>query len=103
MEINKSAKPGIETRSSGSQAARHDQPGNKPAAGEAASATGAAERGDKVTLTGAAQRLLEMAGDGQQGAPVDQSRVQALRQSIEDGTYQVDPAQIARALWQADN
>jgi flagellar biosynthesis anti-sigma factor FlgM len=101
MEISKSAKPGIEARNSGSQNVRADRASGKAAAApEPGKAT---ESGDKVTLTSAAQRLLEAASDGEQGAPVNQARVEALRQSIEDGTYQVDPGQIAQALWRADN
>ncbi len=100
MEINKSGKAPIEPRSSGGSASKLDTA--RSDARKTQAAAGSEAQGDKVTLTGAAQRLLDMARETE-GAPVDQAKVEALRQALADGTYQVDPAKIAQALWRMDN
>lgn len=50
---------------------------------------------DQVTLTSVGQFLAQAAADP---APVDQPRVDALRQAIADGTFEVDSQRIATRL-----
>ena len=71
---------------------------------KAAGATGRSDApttpGDRVTLTDAAQRLLKAE---ESEAPVDRARVDAIRKSIDDGTYQPNSARIAEKLISQDN
>ncbi len=67
-------------------------------------AAGGSENVDRVTLTAAAQRLLELADSAPAGtAPVDQARINAIRQSIDDGTYEINHAQVVDRLLSFDN
>lgn len=75
-------------------------PSAPPAAG--AGSAGQEGSGDRVTLTGQAQALLELRG-GQQPAPFDGERVEALRRAIADGTYQPDAVRIAARLLTMEN
>lgn len=66
------------------------------------SATTARPHGDQVTLTEAAQRLLQR-GESDAGAPVNEARVAALRSAIANGNYEVDSATIANRLVDGHN
>lgn len=56
---------------------------------------------DKVNLTDSARALQEAARAGD-GAPVDSSKVDKIRQSLAAGTYQVNPERIADRLLSLD-
>ena len=53
---------------------------------------------DVVTLTDLASRLRQLADAVEQMPEVDQEKVAAYRQSIENGTYSIDDRQIAEKL-----
>jgi negative regulator of flagellin synthesis FlgM len=54
--------------------------------------------GDSVNLTDSAQRLSELVTRLSAADPVDQNRVEAVRQAIADGSYQVDAGRTAERL-----
>jgi negative regulator of flagellin synthesis FlgM len=62
--------------------------------------SGQASAGDQVTLTAAAQSLLEASRSA--SPSVDGARVAALREAIESGSYQVDASRIAEKLLALD-
>lgn len=66
-----------------------------------ANATGA--RDDTVQLSGMADLVRAAARRMASGAPVDEARVQEIRQAITEGNYQLDPARIARKLIETDS
>ncbi len=76
--------------------------GPAEAPGSAASSKGGAsarpQTPDQVTLTESAQRLLEASRSASDAGAVDQARVQAIRQSLADGSYVIDPERIAAGL-----
>lgn len=57
-----------------------------------------AQRTDSVSLTESARQLSELASEASTGEVVDRGRVEMARQAIDDGTYNVDPRQIAERL-----
>ena len=78
-------------------------PSSRPrdtAAGAAPKSDSPAAAGDRVTLTDAAQRLLKAE---ESEAPVDRAKVDAIRRSIADGTYQPNSARIAEKLIETEN
>lgn len=78
-------------------AARGD---SRPAA---AQRTGSSGSEDTVELSGGADLVRTVARRiATSGAPVDEARVRELRHAIADGSYQPDPARIARKLIDAD-
>ena len=71
---------------------------NAPAADNASSIKGA---NDRVALTDSARALTE-AARADSGSPVDAAKVAHLRQSIANGSYQVNPGRIADGLLTLD-
>ena len=69
----------------------------------AASQNGAASRDDTVELSGLAEVISTAARALAAEAPVNEARVQEIRDAIADGSYTIDPARIARKLIDADN
>ncbi len=57
---------------------------------------------DQITLTNAARRLSDLNQSVNDQPAVDQERVAALRQAIQDGSYQVNAAKIADRLLALD-
>jgi len=53
---------------------------------------------DTVSLTDTAQQLRSIEQDLAQRPVVDSQRVEATRQAIENGTYQIDPSRIANKM-----
>ena len=53
---------------------------------------------DSVSLTESARQLSELASEASSGDAVDIGRVEDVRQAIDDGTYQINPQQIAERL-----
>lgn len=64
--------------------------------------TGAATRSDTVELSGTAELVRAAAHRLAAGAPVNEARVQEVKQAIADGSYTVDPVRIAHKLIDAD-
>ena len=53
---------------------------------------------DSVELTGTAQLLASFQADLSSIDAVDMAKVEAIRQAIAQGTYQIDPQKIADSL-----
>ncbi len=71
--------------------------------GEAARSAGSEEtRTDEVALTDTAVRLKRIEASLAEQPEVDQARVDALRERIESGEYQVDSNEVARRLMQME-
>ncbi len=68
----------------------------------AAARTGAGTSDDTVELSGVTELVRVAARQLASGAPVDEARVQEIRQAIANGSYTLDPARIARKLIDAD-
>ena len=83
---------------SGNPSAQPVQTPSQPA-GQAQSA----QRTDSVSLTESARQLSELASEASSGEAVDMGRVEMARQAIDDGTYNVDPRQIAERLLSMDD
>lgn len=59
---------------------------------------GGSPRGDAVSLTRDAQLISETRIAAQNAPAVDQQRIDAVRQSLRDGSYQIDARSIAARL-----
>lgn len=82
------------TRSDGqARQARSEEPAQNPIA----------PGSDSVSLTESARRLSELASEAAAGEAVDVSRVEAVRQALDDGVYEIDPRNIAERLLALDN
>ena len=66
--------------------------------GESERAGSSAGAADQLSLTSSAQLLKELSEAVAASPDVDPSRVEAIRQAIADGTYQVDAQRIADKL-----
>ena len=53
---------------------------------------------DQITLTSTARRLTELAQPDADQAGVNRSRVDELRQAIQEGHYEINPQRIAEKL-----
>ena len=85
----------------GAQALINTATGQAPARNETNNvATGTSRGGgsDTVSLTGTAQQLRNLEQSLASQPVVDAQRVEATRQSIENGTYQIDPSRIASKM-----
>ncbi|MEQ8265480.1 flagellar biosynthesis anti-sigma factor FlgM [Pseudohaliea sp.] len=85
---------------------RSETEGTRPAGGAArtgasgTAATGA--RGDQVSLTRTAEELLALETRLQELPGVDESRVAELRDAVREGSYRIDPLDIADKLLRAE-
>ncbi len=72
--------------------------------GESARSTGGEEttRTDAVALTDTAVRLKRIEANLAELPEVDQAKVDALRERIDSGNYQVDGQEVARKLMQME-
>lgn len=71
---------------------------DKSQADAASPAAPTAPAADQVTLTGSARTMQKLA-DAVAGAPVvDSAKVAAVKQSIQNGTYQVNAGRVAAKL-----
>lgn len=59
-----------------------------------------AARGDSVNLTEAGRQLARLEGEIRDQPVVDAQRVEAVRESVNDGTYTVDNRAVAQKLVQ---
>lgn len=67
---------------------------SRPGSNSSASKTTAPE-GDKVTLTETARRLTNLEQNAKAQPTVDQEKVAAIRQAIQEGRYQVNADSVA--------
>jgi negative regulator of flagellin synthesis FlgM len=65
-----------------------------------AAAAGASQAGDTVTLTNSARSLQKIEEAVAKAPVVNSSKVAAMRQAINSGTYQIDSARVADKLLQ---
>ena len=75
--------------------------GNAPARNESnnvAAEPGRSATRDTVSLTGTAQHLRNIEHSLASQPVVDTQRVEATRQAIENGSYQIDPSRIASKM-----
>jgi len=76
--------------------------GSTATAGAPASSAGTSSKvGDEVKLTDSA-RALQEAARPTDGAVVDQTRVEQIRQALADGSYTINPARIAEQMLALD-
>lgn len=78
----------------GGNGAGRTETGNQPAAG--------APQGDRVDLTDTSARLQAIERSLADVPVVDEQRVDAIRQSIADGSYEVSPERVADGLLQME-
>lgn len=76
---------------------RGEEPTRSPR-GEPAAPAPAAAPTDLVSLTEPARRLGELSREAAAGEAIDMGRVEAVKQALEDGVYQIDPRKIAERL-----
>jgi len=82
-----------------SQAAVPVEQANRPVAGPApVDAARPAAGSDVVTLTDLASRLQSLGEAVEQVPVVDKTKVATLREAIDNGTYRVDPRQVAEKM-----
>ena len=79
-----------------SQIANETAPKQVNAEDFAASDPGSA--GDRTTLTSTQQSLNALVSTAMSSPDVRQDRVDSLKQAISDGTYKLDPEQIASSM-----
>lgn len=70
--------------------------------GAAARGAGAAAGTESVTFTRTAEELLQLETRLRELPGIDQARVDAIRRSIDDGSYQVDAERIVDSLLRSD-
>ncbi|WDS36859.1 flagellar biosynthesis anti-sigma factor FlgM [Pseudoxanthomonas sp.] len=58
--------------------------------------------GDSLKLTGQAANLQALQRDLGQASPIDSSRVEAIRNSLQNGSYKIDPDAIASGMLSLD-
>lgn len=81
-----------------SEAASHGAAGQKPAAAHQAPPGGAARAGEAVTLSATSQTTAQLLEAARAADGVDQARVAQLRGAVQDGSYNVAPEDVARAI-----
>jgi negative regulator of flagellin synthesis FlgM len=86
----------IDLNQAASQIANESNP--KPVDAENVAASDLANSGDRTTLTSAQQSLNSLVSTAMSSPEIRQDRVDSLKQSISDGTYELDPEQIAASM-----
>ena len=71
---------------------------SKPVDAENVAASDLANSGDRTTLTSTQQSLNALVSTAMSSPEVRQDRVDSLKQAISDGTYELDPEQIAASM-----
>ncbi len=79
-----------------SQIANETSPSPVNAENVAASDSGAAD--DRTTLTSTQQSLSALVSTAMSSPDIRQDRVDSLKQAIDNGTYELDPAKIASSM-----
>jgi negative regulator of flagellin synthesis FlgM len=86
----------IDLNQAASQIANESNP--KPVDAENVAASDLANSGDRTTLTSTQQSLNALVSTAMSSPEVRQDRVDSLKQAISDGTYELDPEQIAASM-----
>jgi negative regulator of flagellin synthesis FlgM len=68
-----------------------------------AAAAAAAQTGDQLTLTNSARSLQKIEEAVAKAPVVDVAKVAAVKQAVQNGTYQVDAGRVADKLLQFEN
>lgn len=91
-------------RVDGEQGARRAEESRRPAPSPQGPAPSdeSASRGESVSLTQTASDLLQLEAQLRELPSVDQQRVDAIRQAIEDGSYDINPGAIVDQLLQSE-
>ena len=71
---------------------------SKPVDAESVAASDLANSDDRTTLTSTQQSLNALVSTAMSSPEVRQDRVDSLKQAISDGTYELDPEQIASSM-----
>lgn len=87
------AHAGKSQQSSGPQTPSTDRAGS--------SAAGVADPGDRLKLTDSA-RALQNASRSGESSPVNAQKVEQIRQALDNGSYQINPARIADSMIRLD-
>lgn len=78
-------------------------PADKTAGQTATPAAGSASKADQATFTGSALTLQKL-GEALANTPVvNASKVASVKQSVQNGSYQVDAGRVADKLIESDN
>lgn len=91
--INSAAKSGLRSGA---------VPTSKTVKGESSSSPAPAS-GDSVSISTLAKQMEQLEKSVQSAGDVDFEKVAALRNAVEDGTYTVNPKQLARDMLKHDN
>jgi negative regulator of flagellin synthesis FlgM len=86
----------IDLNQAASQIANESNP--KPVDAENVAASDLASSGDRTTLTSTQQSLNALVTTAMSSPEIRQDRVDSLKQAISDGTYKLDPEQIASSM-----
>ncbi len=92
---NAGQKPQLESQKLNQQQQAQTQ--SAPNAPQASANAPAAPRADSVSLTQSAQQLANVQKKGND-APVNQEKVDKLKQAIQNGEYRVNPEQLASKI-----
>lgn len=71
--------------------------------GETPEAVAPREGTDQLTLTPLMRRLMDAAQASGNGPPIDRARIEAIRDAIASGGYEIDAERIAAALLRAEH
>lgn len=74
------------------------EPSPKQVNAENVAASDIASAGDRTTLTSTQQSLNELVSTAMSSPEIRQDRVDSLKQSISDGSYELDPEKIAASM-----
>jgi len=77
---------------------RQETPSGQPRSSESEARPSGSQSTDSVSLTESARRLGELSSEAAAGQAVDAARVETIRQSLDEGVYEIDPRQIAERL-----
>ncbi len=86
----------IDLNQAASQIANESNP--KPVDAESVAVSDLANSDDRTTLTSTQQSLNSLVSTAMSSPEVRQDRVDSLKQSINDGTYELDPDKIAASM-----
>jgi negative regulator of flagellin synthesis FlgM len=86
----------IDLNQTASQIASENNP--KPVDAENVATSDLASADDRTTLTSTQQSLNSLVSTAMSSPEVRQDRVDSLKQAISDGTYKLDPEQIASSM-----
>ncbi len=84
-------------------AGRRNDAANSPSGGNAPAAAGSEPSNEQVTLTDLSTRLSRLRESLDNVPEVNQAKVAALREQIQNGTYTVDAREVASRMTSLEN